>query len=60
VAYPSHNTLEIGTVQKLNPKLVGIERVGGKWRSSYNKYPHDLVRIDGPEVTMYLLKMAHK
>jgi hypothetical protein len=56
VAYPSHNSLGIGTVKKLNPKMVGVVKVGGKYRSTSNKYPNDLVLLDGPEVTMYLIK----
>ena len=59
VAYPSHNSLDIGTVKKLNPKMVKVVKVGakGKWdlRGS-NNYPSDLVLLDGPEVTMYLIK----
>ena len=59
VAYPSHNSLDIGTVKKLNPKMIKVVKVGakGKWdlRGS-NKYPNDLVLLDGPEVTMYLIK----
>ena len=56
VAYPSHNSLEIGSIKKLNPKMVGVTKVGGKYRSASNKYPSDLVLLDGPEVTMYLIK----
>ena len=56
IAYPSHNSLEIGTIKKLNPKMVGVVKVGGKYKSSSNKYPGDLVLLDGPEVTMYLIK----
>jgi hypothetical protein len=57
VAYPSHNSLAIGTVKKLNPKMVKVVPLGTKYRSDgTNKYPQDLVLLDGPEVTMYLLK----
>lgn len=56
VAYPGSNTLMIGTVKKLNPKMVGVAMLGKhKWGPS-NKYPSDLVLLEGPEVTMYLLK----
>jgi len=61
VCYPSHNSLELGTVKKLNPKMVKVFEAGrenSKWYSGSNKYPNDLVKIDGPEVTMYLLKKA--
>ena len=59
VCYPYHNSLELGTVKKLNPKMVKVWEVGshGKWYTGANKYPNDLVVVEGPEVTMYLLKM---
>lgn len=60
VCYPCQNSLELGTVKKLNPKMVKVFEAGrsnSKWYSGSNKYPQDLVKIDGPEVTMYLLKM---
>lgn len=53
VAYPDSNTLYIGVIQKFNPKMLGIKPIG--WRSKVNKYPSDVVLLDGPEVTMYLL-----
>ena len=60
VAFPSHNQLQIATVIKLNNIMVKVQKVTGSrssWDSGeHNKYPKDLVRLDGPEVTMYLLK----
>jgi hypothetical protein len=58
VCYPSHNSLELGIVKKLNPKMVKVYEAGrsGKWYTGSNKYPGDLVKVDGPEVTMYLLR----
>lgn len=58
VAYPSGNTLVIGVVKKLNPKMVGVSALGKSNRcgNPKNKYPIDCVRLDGPEVTMYLLR----
>lgn len=58
VAYPGGNTLIIGTIKKLNPKMVGVVRVGKSSWGPSNKYPSDLVLLDGPEVTMYLIKQA--
>jgi hypothetical protein len=55
VAYPSSNSLMIGIVKKLNPKMVGVKPLKNSWGSG-NKYPNDIVLLDGPEVTMYLLK----
>lgn len=56
VAYPSHNSLSIGVIKKLNPKMVGVGKLSKKSYGSSNKYPNDLVLLDGPEVTMYLIK----
>lgn len=60
VCYPLHNSLEFGTVKKLNPKMVTVWEVGrhSKWYTGSRKYPSDLVKVDGPEVSMYLLKMS--
>ncbi len=54
VAFPSHNSLMIATVDKINPKMIKVNVVGRKWTT--NKYPQDLVKINGPEATMYLMK----
>jgi hypothetical protein len=59
VCYPYHNSLELGTVKKLNPKMIKVIEAGrgaSKWYTGSNKYPNDLVKVDGPEVTMYLLR----
>lgn len=59
VVYPSHNSLELGTVKKLNPKMVKVWEAGrpaGRWYTGVNKYPEDLVKVDGPEITMFLLR----
>ena len=65
VVYPQHNSLIVGTIKKLNNIMVGVMEIGAKpgWRgltSNTNKYPSDLVVIDGPEVTMYILKNLAK
>lgn len=57
VAYPSSNTLIIGVIKKINPKMVGVSELGKKkWGSAKNKYPMDCVLLEGSEVSMYLLK----
>lgn len=57
VAYPDGNSLNIGRVIKLNPKMIGLEEVGNKrWPHKGNKYPADVVVLDDAAVTMYLLK----
>lgn len=55
IATAHFNKLIIATVVKLNAKMVKICELGSKWNREHNKYPDDLVVLDGPEVTMYLL-----
>jgi hypothetical protein len=60
VCYPCQNSLDLGTVKKLNPKMVKVMEAGrsaSKWYTGSNKYPSDLVKVEGAEVTMYLLRM---
>lgn len=58
VVYPRSNSMTVGTVIKLNPKMVGVRKVGaGNWNNC-NKYPAELVKVSGAEVTMYLLKKS--
>ena len=56
VVYPRGNSMTVGTVAKLNPKMVGVKGVE-RW-GSCNKYPQELVKVSGAEVTMYLLKKS--
>jgi len=51
VAYPDANHLRIGVIEKLNPKMI---RIKGKY--VLQKYPDDVVKLDGPMLTAYLLK----
>lgn len=55
VVFPSSNTMYVGTITKLNPKMIKVKRVGSRSKWEQNKYPSDLARVSGPEVTMYLL-----
>ena len=58
VCYPVSNSLVIGTVVKLNNKMIKVQKVGSKtlWGSGYNKYPADIIKLDQAEVTFYLLQ----
>lgn len=58
VAYPQSNALCIGTVIKINPKMIKVSPVGvkGYWSRGVNKYPEDLVKLDSQEVSLYILK----
>ena len=58
VVYPQHNSLGIGTIKKFNPKMIKVCTIGGKWEQ--NKYPQDIVKVEGPEVSMYLLMKSAK
>jgi hypothetical protein len=58
VAYPDSNSLEVGIIKKLNPKMIGVAKLKAKW--TRNKYPQDIVLLEGPEVSMYLLKESAK
>jgi hypothetical protein len=55
VAYPDSNSLRLGKIDKLNQKMVRVT-TGKEWRSTVNKYPTDTVKLDGPDLVMYLLK----
>jgi hypothetical protein len=56
VVFPSSNSMFVGIITKFNPKMVKVRRVGTKYSWEQNKYPSDLARVSGAEVTMYLLK----
>jgi hypothetical protein len=57
VAFPESNSLQIGTVYKITNKMIAIQRLPKlKWRSTYRKYPADVVIINDADVTMYVLK----
>lgn len=55
VAYPDSNTMKMGKIDKLNQKMVRVT-TGKEWRSTVNKYPKDTVKLEGPDLVMYLLK----
>jgi hexokinase len=57
VVYPQSNTMIIGTVIKFTPKMITVKGVG-TYRWETRKYSSDVIKIDGPEVTMYLIKNA--
>lgn len=57
VCYPHSNTLYIGTIVKINPKMIKVQKIGKlRWSSEHNKYSFDLIKLDSAEVTMYALK----
>ena len=61
VAFPHMNSLRIGIVTKINPKMVQVKRVGKMLVDrKYNKYPTDMVVLNSQDVTMYLLKAGER
>jgi len=54
VAMANHNDLAIAIVEKINPKMISVKRVNST--RTQNKYSKDLIKINGPEITMYLLR----
>ena len=58
VCYPYRNDLVFGIVKKFYPKMIKVWEVGQHMRlyNGSNKYPQDLVKVEGPAVTMYLLR----
>jgi hypothetical protein len=60
VVYPQSNSLIVGTIRKFNPKMIGVTRIDGSWARQSNKYPSDIVKVSGPEVTMYLIRASTK
>jgi hypothetical protein len=55
VAYAESNAMRLGRIDKLNPKMVRVT-TGRGWNPNINKYPIDTVKLDGPDLVMYLLK----
>lgn len=53
VVYPSHNSLKIATVKKINPKMINVVAVGSSWPE--RKYHSDLLVVDDPKITLYML-----
>jgi len=59
IAAADNNRLSVGIVNKLNPKMVQYKTVSKEkyWHGRrVNKYPDDVVIIEGPNVSVYLLK----
>ena len=54
VVYPNQNNLKIATVKKINPKMISVVAIGSSWL--VRKYPADLLVVDDPKITLYMLK----
>ena len=55
VAYPDSNQLRIGSITKLNAKMITIMDVNKRYGTT-RKYSADTVKLTGSELTMYILK----
>ena len=57
VCYPVSNMLYIGTITKLNAKMIKVCRISkSKYPAEHNKYSDDVIRLDEADVTFYVLK----
>jgi len=55
VAFPQSNSLSVGKITKINPKMVKVLLLP-RAKSDYNKYPDDVVRLEASDMTWYMLK----
>lgn len=56
VAFPVGNSLQVGKVTKINPKMIKVEKLPARqYGSEWNKYPSDIIKIDSSLTTLYLL-----
>jgi hypothetical protein len=54
---PYSKTMTLGRVVAFSPKMVRVVyRSWGNTDSESSRYPGELVKVDGPDLTMYLLK----
>lgn len=61
VAVAHHNGLMVGVVKKLNNKMIKVGKLSTTPRAGeYNKYASECALLEGPEVTMFLLKTGGK
>jgi hypothetical protein len=65
IAVAHRNGLMVGVIKKAHPKMISVSELDGKdvngryWRGhDYKKYSSECVLLEGPEVTLYLLKHA--
>ncbi len=59
VAYTNGALLMVGTVGIMHPKMIRVHGINApSYRNGSLKHPHETIIVDGPEVTMYLLKLS--
>lgn len=61
VAPDGRRDLKIGIVKRLSPKMITVETLGRNGRiGSKLLYPGDVLVVDDPKVTLYMLKHQRK
>lgn len=56
VTFPASNTLYLGKVIKINPKMIKVTKIpSSKYGGTWNKYPDDIIKIDSSLATLYCL-----
>lgn len=62
VAVSRSNKLEVSQIIKLMPKMIKVKIVGKSkswsWKGEENVYSSEAVKIEGPDLTVYLLKQG--
>lgn len=56
VVYPNHNSLSIAIIQKINLKMINVVTCGRIY--PHRKYPSDLLVVNDPKITLYMLKYS--
>jgi hypothetical protein len=57
VAYPRKNIQCIGKIVKMNPKMPRVLQISNsKYQRESNIYTTEMVLLDGPEISFYILK----
>jgi hypothetical protein len=55
VAFPQSNSLYVGKITKLNPKMVKVLELP-RAKMDYNKYPTDVVKLEPSDMTWFMIK----
>ncbi len=55
--YPAHNTMKIGSITKLNPKMIDVVEIGKSYWT--RRYPTDVYLItNDPKLSLHILKKS--
>jgi hypothetical protein len=55
VVYSHHNNLILGVIKRSTPRMLILQAVG-KRSSTDRKYPSEVLLIDDPKITIYMIK----